>query len=271
MKRRVPGILLILLAITFVIYSLRTIKSAPSDSSNSIKDINKRNENWCWYVAEGKSTGEWRMTGGKDAPPDGKYTFFYCNGNLAQRQSLRDGNKYDTTFTYDLKGTLKEYTTYRNDETFNYYLNDGPYIDYNLDCTVYLTGTVKNHMRVGEWVWYRAKNNKDYSENYLDSLTHIRIDYYDSGQMKDSGRLVDHKQDGIVKYWYEHGKLEQACFWSNDLQDGIATLYYENGKLKSKTNWKQGKRNGESISYDEDGKIHEKTKYIEGQKVSSGL
>jgi antitoxin component YwqK of YwqJK toxin-antitoxin module len=233
----------------------------------NIENPSKRNENWCWYIPEGKNVGEWRTTDGNDNPPDGKYTFFYCNGNLAQIQPRHDGKKCDTMVTYNLKGVIQEYTTYKNDEVFNYYINDGPYTDYNLDCSIYLTGMVKNHKRTGKWTWYKNKSKIDYIENYLDSVTHIRMDYYESGQMKDSGRIVDHKQDGMVRYWYENGNNEQICFWKNGLQDSISTFFFENGTVKSTANWRLGNRHGESLSYSENGKLLKKLKYDEGLQI----
>jgi antitoxin component YwqK of YwqJK toxin-antitoxin module len=251
----------ILLTTVVMNCSLRTPNSEFSVPTASINDISKRNGNWCWYIAEGTTVGEWRTAEKNDTPPDGKYTFFYGNGNLGQRQTLHDGRRCDTTFTYDLNGNLQSYTTYTNNDTFDYYLHNGPYKDYNLDGSIYLTGTVKDHSRTGEWIWYKSNDRKDYTETYLDSITTIRI--------KNTARFVNHKQDGVVKCWYKNGNLEQACLWRMGIQDSTSIFYYENGKVKNEINWKKGKRHGLSISYSDDGKIQKQTKYIQGQKITS--
>lgn len=70
--------------------------------------------------------------------------------------------------------------------------------------------------------------------------------------------------NGIVKDYYDNGKMEASVFYKNGKKDGNAQFYFENGTLKSKGQLKGNLRNKSWVFYDEKGNQIKKLKYKNG-------
>ena len=60
------------------------------NSEEGIHDLEKRNENWCWFINEETGKGEWIPIGDKTTVSDGDYKLFFCNGEIRQKGKLRN-------------------------------------------------------------------------------------------------------------------------------------------------------------------------------------
>lgn len=72
--------------------------------------------------------------------------------------------------------------------------------------------------------------------------------FYPSGKLAVSGKIINHKLDGVVKGYYESGILYQKLTIKDGILNGLTTIYDMNGKLFLKIFFKNGKAiSGEGI------------------------
>jgi TonB family protein len=64
-------------------------------------------------------------------------------------------------------------------------------------------------------------------------------------------------QEGLVKSYYDSGKLKSEINFSNNVREGDAKFYYENGNIKEERNYNNGKVEGLVKKYNKDGKLEE--------------
>lgn len=103
-------------------------------------------------------------------------------------------------------------------------------------------------------------------ENWKSTLTGkipdgIVKEYYESGKLYIEWNYKDNKKDGLVKTYYESGKLNGELNYKNGELDGSWKVYYENGALKYEHDYKNGKRNGICKEYYKNGQIKREEYY----------
>ena len=221
--------------------------------SDNINDNNKRNEGWCWWVDASTRKGEWIPINVSGNVENGTYTLFFSNGVMCEVGKLKNKINVDTTFTYDIYGKLIKYKTYFQDSSKIFYTNNGRYVNYYSNCKISDISIIKNHKISGMWISYYKNGNLEFIEIYKDSITTNKREYYETGQMKDSGVLINNEQFGIIKFWHPNGKLKSICKWTNGKEDGESLFYYESGKLELKSTWVDGTQT-EYQAWDESGK-----------------
>jgi antitoxin component YwqK of YwqJK toxin-antitoxin module len=219
---------------------------------DNIDDLDKRNENWCWFVDAKTGSGHWVPLGQGKWTETGRVTFFFFNGNISEIAKMKNGVRVDTTYNYDLQGKLIKYATYENGQEINYYINDGVYKDYYLKGTLSDSGLIKNHKRINAWTSFSKSGIRNWMETYHDSSNTTLIAFYDSGQIKDSVNFYNHKQNGEMKKWFENGHLKSISNWKAGKQAGEATHYFESGKLRKKLTLIENNKIS-VIEYDESG------------------
>lgn len=64
-------------------------------------------------------------------------------------------------------------------------------------------------------------------------------------------------QEGLVKSYYDDGKLKSEINFSNNVREGDAKFYYENGNIKEERDYNNGKVEGLVKTYNKDGKLEE--------------
>ncbi|MFZ0452178.1 MAG: TonB family protein [Ignavibacteriaceae bacterium] len=64
-------------------------------------------------------------------------------------------------------------------------------------------------------------------------------------------------QEGLVKSYYDNGKLKSEINFSNNVREGDAKFYYENGNIEEERNYNNGKVEGLVKRYNKDGKLEE--------------
>jgi antitoxin component YwqK of YwqJK toxin-antitoxin module len=72
---------------------------------------------------------------------------------------------------------------------------------------------------------------------------------------------VDRPITGILKDYYENGKVNWEAVYKNGVKEGVQKFYFENGKLLQQTPYKNGKREGHETLYFENGKPDQETFY----------
>lgn len=235
-----------------------------SCNDNDINDMNKRNENWAYWVDSITGEASWVPVGPETTLKDGRYTLFYSNGKTYEKGKLKDGKNKDTIYCFDLNENIIKYKLIKEDTLIQYYLNDGPYSAYFQNCKVLEKGVVKNHDRGNEWTRYFKNGNIEWIEK-LENNTGLTVWYHDNGQMWDSTYHINGQGHGLIKHWYPNGQIEEIANWDNGIQNGFCEKYYENGKPKEKSNWVNGMRVGDVTEWYSNGNIKSTANYILGQ------
>jgi antitoxin component YwqK of YwqJK toxin-antitoxin module len=90
--------------------------------------------------------------------------------------------------------------------------------------------------------------------------------YYDTGELKETGRYKDGKRMGTWRYLFINGDVEQIGEFRNDLATGTWRWYYENKQLRLEEEYEDGFEEGPSIEYSDSGTVIATGKYMEGFK-----
>ena len=77
----------------------------------------------------------------------------------------------------------------------------------------------------------------------------IRIEYYESGQIRSEVTIKNGKKNGKAVYYYENGDKKQEGFFVNDKLSGVLISYYENGNVNIKLNFIDSLRIGWAKKY----------------------
>ncbi|WP_303316396.1 toxin-antitoxin system YwqK family antitoxin [Flavivirga abyssicola] len=169
-------------------------------------------------------------------PGDSKY--YYKNGNL--EKTGRWGGRY----------TLGGIKTYIGGE-WKYYHENGK---------LSAVGYFYDNEKTGEW--------KEYNKNGLltgsfDFDSNKRKIYYETGQLRQEGSLINNKPHGECYVYYENGKLYAIQNFNNGKRNGLWKEYYENGNIKNEYNFESDKLDGLWTTYYEDGKLFTTREYVE--------
>ena len=199
---------------------------------------------------------------GKDGKLNGIAKYYDKEGKLTKKLLYKDGEIIKSYF-YSENGKLVQESEFKDGKVYkkHYYesgklMQEGEYKDGKLD------GVVKDYYENGklnlEW---------NYKDGKPDGLVKK---YYENGKLMGevlfkAGKEIPPKK---VYFYYENGKLEQLLENENvnsKKLTGIVKDYYENGKLKHEGRYKDDKREGIHRFYDKDGNIKEEVQYKNGE------
>jgi antitoxin component YwqK of YwqJK toxin-antitoxin module len=250
-----------------------------SCNTESEKNEDKRNENWCWWVDDDSGKGMWIPIKNESTVENGRYTLFYFNGNVYEKGIMQNKKKVDTTFFYNPSGKRYGYRLNLSDTDRIYYYKDGNYKIYYGNGRLNCIGIVANHREGDQWKAF-YKNGKLFSEkNLKNGVGYVREyfnngkkkalvfcdrslpkdlyvqQWYENGQLKYNCELNNGKCHGIVKMYYENGNTESIEFMQDGVLQGEAVVAYANGKTKAILQYKDGKMNGLQKGYTENGTL----------------
>lgn len=96
------------------------------------------------------------------------------------------------------------------------------------------TSSIANHHDgnfIGKATFFYKEGRKNFEETY-DSLGRsngIFYLWYETGQIKQSGKKEDGKMNGEWKTYYENGKVESTVFFDNNKKNGWRLTYSSGG------------------------------------------
>ena len=100
------------------------------------------------------------------------------------------------------------------------------------------------------------KNNKMIVEQQVEG-NQVKIVYFFNDTNSMSGKSET----------YINGKLLSVSIFKNGKMKGVIKMYYENGKIGAVYNIKDNIQDGEAIEYDEDGNVIRKVLYKNGEII----
>ena len=107
-----------------------------------------------------------------------------------------------------------------------------------------------------------------YPENDGGLLDGVVKKYYQSGKLQGEETYMNNFKEGTSKWYYENGKLKEAVNYKSGKRDGIGKAYYESGKVQAEVNFKDGKQDGRAKAYYESGKVMQEENYKDGNLIS---
>lgn len=249
---------IILILISFIIYACNDNKHA------DINDLEKRNENWMYWIDSVTGKASWvKISGNETTIKDGKFTLFYSKGSIYKKGTLKNGKEIDTTFFFNQKEKLIAYSLFKPDTIIPYYVNNGSYILYYQNGEIFEKGIVEDHKQGKEWTRYYKSGKIDWTENLKDGKS-IVYKYYENGKIKEICNWRNGIQHGRFELFYENGNREETSDWIEGKREGKLEIWYENGQKESEYFFKAGIENGICKLYNDKGKLIKQLTYING-------
>lgn len=142
--------------------------------------------------------------------------------------------------------------------------------------------------------WYYEKDYYGYRLHDMSSIlpmVEYRKEFYNNGQLKAEGTMVNGRESGALKSWFENGEPQCVCNFDKGKRDSIQVIHHENGTVCSEELWTEGKLmqvlykkdkngnpldignfkdgNGTILIYDEDAKIISREIFKNGKLIKT--
>lgn len=193
---------------------------------------NKPNGKWAYYFENGKVSMEGNL---KDGEYEGVWTYYYENGNTNMKGEVNHGSREGEWIYFYENGKIKSIGHYKKNNkegTWKYFYEDGAF--------------------KAEAVYENDKG--------------LYQEYYQTGELKSEGNIIDGKSNGLWKYYYKSGKLKAEGYEKNGVKEGLWKYYHESGTVSSEGIYMNGKAEGNWKHYYESGAVSAQGEEKEGQK-----
>lgn len=213
----------------------------------------------------------------------GKWKYFWPNGNLQLEGEYVNDKRHGYFKEYDEEGNFLLVQKYENDylvadaqETkqlerkVSYHPNGQPAI-----VATYYQGKADGLRREFDTEGnvikgYIFSNGLMLSEGITDMEGNRQgkwKEFYTTGELKSEGNYKNSNRVGKWKFFFPDKSVEvEGAYNSKGKQDGEWKWYYANGQLMREANYDAGVLDGEFVEYDEDGNEVAKGNYVEGSE-----
>ncbi|WMI66721.1 toxin-antitoxin system YwqK family antitoxin [Aestuariibaculum sp. YM273] len=221
---------------------------------------------WKFYWKDGKTLRQ--IVEYKNDTLHGIREDYWENGNLKSKTTNVKGNQNGKTFHYYENGQLEEVLYIKNNlahgKSIRYYENG----NIQAKCQ-YWNRITKDTCRF----YYEDGSLSGIEVSKIDTLTSSYAktvkSYYKNGNLKQSFKSINGKNNGLILTYFENGNLYLKINAVDNIKNGEAFEYHENGNLKFKAFYKNDLIDGEMLEYNNNGKLI-KTHIVEkGVKVDS--
>jgi antitoxin component YwqK of YwqJK toxin-antitoxin module len=90
--------------------------------------------------------------------------------------------------------------------------------------------------------------------------------YYESGQIKEEGWILNDKKTAFWKFYYQNGNLKKEGHFKNNLETNYWYFYSKNSSKEKEGHFKKGSKNNWWLFYDMKGFINHKCQLKNNQK-----
>ena len=217
----------------------------------------------------------------KDGLKQGRWKYFYDNGQVKLDGVYKDDLKNGYFKDYDLNGQLLTVRKYVNDvedkeapELASLSVKTDYYPTGAVKTVASYNGDVPEGVRreytldgkiVAGYIFHKGKMTGEGIVDEEGIKDGPWKEYYEEGGLRSVGMYDKGNPVGEWKYYYENGRIEQQGKYNKKGKlDGIWKWYFEDGSLKREQAFIAGQEDGEYIEYDESGKTLVKGQYVEG-------
>ena len=96
----------------------------------------------------------------------------------------------------------------------------------------------------------------------------VQTFYKGSTKLKKVETLKNGKGDGVTKWWFENGQLEQEVFYKNGERNGARKRFFQNGQIREDLNYVNDKMDGLCKSWFENGQQEREFIFKDGKMTS---
>ena len=177
----------------------------------------------------------------------------YKNGQINSKRTFQyDLREGDQTIYFE-DGAVKTFTPYKRDK------KHGKQINYSKSGKIQIFRFYDDDRLVG--YSYMDKDGKELPMIPLINETGIVKSYYDNGKMSREMEYKNGNLEGEYNIFYYDGSLFYNSNYSADLLNGLNIEYYEDGTVKSETEYLFNDFHGSRKQYYENGALKEETNY----------
>lgn len=200
------------------------------------ENVKFRNGKRCQYFDNMVVSAMGGFSDNAEKMPEGKWEFFFRNGNKSADGEFVSGKKSGTWTHYNHNGTV------RMIENFKAGLYDGPQKEF------YESGKLS--------VEYAMVN---------DQVNGTYTRYYQNGQKKEAGEFIQGKAVGQRIHYFVNGVIRTSLNFLGGEHDGYNKECYPSGKTKIEATYLEGEFNGDYREFYENGVLSEEYTYVNGK------
>jgi len=201
-----------------------------------------------WVAAKGivdkkeKKQGKWtyfyknkniKATGAyKDDKNIGKWKYYFENGNIEQKgQYNNNGELTGEWIWYFENGNINKKEEFINN------MNEGIFIEYDIDSNIINKGKYYNGYKTGEWI-HSVGDDLQKGKYYEGKKTKVWKYYYKNDKIRAVGEYNDGYESGKFKYYYENGNLKMEGKYSAGQKHKTWRYFTEEGYLRTTIDYK---------------------------------
>ncbi|GAB1444762.1 MAG: toxin-antitoxin system YwqK family antitoxin [Cyclobacteriaceae bacterium] len=129
------------------------------------------------------------------------------------------------------------------------------------------SGLVEDGKRIGNWTEYSPNGIVKSVVSYVNGKKEgLALEINNSGQLEKQMMYHSDQLHGIYKE-YKYTTLKEERNYQNGKLEGIVKVYYDNGKIMEEGAYQNGTRHGVSKWYDQDGNVTIEYEYDNGKLI----
>ena len=228
------------------------------DFVNRVNDKGEKTGTWVTFYPDGKIKEEEYY---KNGMLDGTTRIFSEKGFAVNERTYRDGNLIEEGI--QMKVEPMELTSYYDDGVT--IKRKGVYLDsipINMHIFYNSSGTPEKAVRYNEKGVRTAEGPVDANENRTGEWKN----YFETGELKSSGKFVNNRQNGEWDFYAQNGQKEQIGNFNNGVMEGDWKWFFPSGNVFREEVYARGKSNGLCIQYSDSATIVAKGEYVEGER-----
>ena len=132
-------------------------------------------------------------------------------------------------------------------------LKQGEWKKYHENGMLRYVGTFKDDKPIAVFKYYYDTGKLQVKMTYYDQEAYTGV-YYETGELKATGRYVSQKKDSTWTYYDLDGHKRATEFYDEGVKEKIWYMYYPNGKVAEEKEYLKDFENGMWNQYFEDGK-----------------
>lgn len=139
----------------------------------------------------------------------------------------------------------------------------GEWKKYHKNGALRYVGNFKNDNPIGEFKYYYDTGKIQAKMSHTGSKTYSIV-FYETGEVKATGKYVDQKKDSTWAYYDLDGFKKATEYYTKGLKDKIWHVYFTNGQIAEEKEYLNDFENGMWNRYFKDGKKKQVTNYENG-------
>lgn len=197
----------------------------------------------------------------KEGQADGKFTYYYKNGNVSAEANFNNGKLEGSKIYYYPNKKIKEELNYKDDKA------NGYLVDYYINGQVSAEGWYVNDQRQGTFINYDLLGNITSKIYYLNDEVHGVSEYYNPGNRPDNNEyFIDGGWFNKIEEFDSTGKIIATS--TLDKGEGKVHFIHFNESLYFESNYKYYKLNGPYTVNNFDGSKASVSYYKNGKQDS---